>query len=95
MSWALSIPAFQGLPSHDQQLLLEEAMPDLLVLTTLQFKGSLCFESLEGQLKRILNPVHLLRLEELVKHASSLNPPLNHLEITSLKALILFRPGTP
>lgn len=94
VSWVLSIPAFQGLTSRDQQLLLEEALPELLILTALQFKGSASFQSIESQLKQFLSPADSLRLDELIKYVSGLSPPLNHLELTSLKALLLFRPGS-
>lgn len=93
VSWALSVPAFQGLCSQDQQLLLEDAIPELLILTALQFRGSAAFHSLENQLKQFLSPTDFFKLDEVVKYIAGLNPPLNHLEVTSLKALLLFRPG--
>ena len=93
VSWALSVPAFQSLPSQDQQVLLEESLLELLVLTALQLRGSVSHESLEAQVKQFLHPSDHLKLDELMKYVSSLTPPLNHLELTSLKALLLFRPG--
>lgn len=87
------MPAFQALPSHDQQLLLEEALHELLVLTALQFRGSASFDSLEAQLKQLLEPSEYFKLDELMRFVAALTPPPNHLELTSLKALLLFRPG--
>lgn len=87
------MPAFQGLCSQDQQLLLEDAIPELLILTALQFRGSAAFHSLETQLKQFLSPTDFFKLDQVVKYIAGLNPPLNHLEVTSLKALLLFRPG--
>jgi hypothetical protein len=93
VSWALSIPGFQTLSSHDQQILLEEALLELLVMTALQLRGSVSLESIHSQLKQYMSLTEHHKLDELMKFVSYLNPPLNQLELTSLKALLLFRPG--
>lgn len=93
VSWALSVPAFQSLSSHDQQILLEESLLELLVLTTIQLRGNNSLESVESFLKQYLTITEHHKLDELMKCVASIHPPLNQLELTSLKALLLFRPG--
>ena len=94
VSWALSIPAFQALRPSDQQLLLEESLLELMVVTALQFKGDASSALVQGQLTCFIGLSESAKLEELIKCMSSFSPPLNQLEFTSLKALLLFKPGS-
>lgn len=94
VSWALSIPAFQALQPSDQQLLLEESLLELMVVTALQFRGEASTAVVQGQLTCFIGLTDSAKLEELIKCMSSFSPPLNQLEFTSLKALLLFKPGS-
>ena len=90
--WALSIPAFQSLRRSDQQILLDETLIDLILLTGLQYRGSS-----SSELTALLTqPNHFnltdsWRIKDVADYIESIN--LDHIEYTCLKALLLFRPG--
>lgn len=92
MNWAASVPAFQSLNHSDQQLLLDDALVELLILTALQYKGGAGSEGVQLLLQQhCLSLGEQYKLKEVIKYMDSLN--LDQIEFTSLKALLLFRPG--
>ena len=92
MNWALSLPAFQGLSASDQQLLLDDSFTELLILTALQYKGVASSEGIQLLFQQHLHSVsEQYKMKDIIKCVDSLN--LDQIEFTSLKALLLFRPG--
>ena len=92
VNWALSLPAFQGLSASDQQLLLDDSFTELLILTALQYKGVASSEGIQLLFQQHLHSVsEQYKMKDIIKCVDSLN--LDQIEFTSLKALLLFRPG--
>lgn len=92
VNWAMSVPAFQVLASADQQILLDDSLLELLVLTALQYKGGAGAEGVQLLLSQhCSNLSDQYKLKDIIKYVDSLN--LDQIEYTSLKALLLFRPG--
>ncbi|XP_015795918.1 photoreceptor-specific nuclear receptor-like [Tetranychus urticae] len=91
LNWALSIPAFQSLRRSDQQILLDETLIDLILLTGLQYRGSSSTEltALLTQHNHF-NLTDSWRIKDVADYIESIN--LDHIEYTCLKALLLFRP---
>ncbi|XP_074602969.1 hepatocyte nuclear factor 4-alpha-like [Brevipalpus obovatus] len=91
LNWALSIPAFQSLSSGDQQILLDETLAELVLLTLLQYRSSFNYETMSLLVQQnCFNLTDTWRLKDLIEYIDSLN--LDHIEFTCLKALLLFRP---
>lgn len=92
VNWALSIPAFQSLRNSDQQMLLDETLTELILLTILQYRGSFSYETMSLLVQQnCFNLLDTWRLKDLIDYIDTLN--LDHVEFTCLKALILFKPG--
>lgn len=88
----MSIPAFQSLNSQDQQLLLEESVIELLILTALQYKGTSSADSIFLVFQQNCGSLsESYKLKDIIKYIETLQ--LDQFEFTCLKALLLFRPG--
>ncbi|KAK3097480.1 hypothetical protein FSP39_009988 [Pinctada imbricata] len=101
--WAKNVPAFVGLSSRDQVLLLAESWRDLFVLSTAQFHlpvdprlifSATGFKSEEcSSTERNSTLItEIQSLQETVEKFRILN--VDHTEYACLKAIVLFKTGT-
>ncbi|XP_035709277.1 orphan steroid hormone receptor 2 isoform X2 [Folsomia candida] len=95
VKWARSVPSFLSLPSTDQTILLEEAWPELFLLSSAQWglsidDATLVAGSVVPRLRHetLLSDVRILR--ETLTRISGIRP--DHTELACLKALVLFKP---
>ncbi|KAI1301399.1 Protein ultraspiracle -like protein [Halotydeus destructor] len=92
VNWVSNVPAYRVLAMADQQRLLNESLIELVILTAIQFKGTGGLDSVQliFQSCYVAGGEHS-KLKDIIKYIDSMN--LDQIEFTSLKALLLFRPG--
>ena len=89
----MSIPAFQALSRHDQALLLEESLIDLIIFNEIQQSNCTVNESIAMIMFHLyfMNTNEQQKLSDIIKYIETLQ--LDQTEFTLLKVLLLFRPG--
>ncbi|CAG7681483.1 unnamed protein product [Allacma fusca] len=97
VKWARSVPSFLHLPFGDQSQLLEEAWPELFILSAAQWslpidEGLLLTGSVVPNARQETLVTELRFLRDALARISAIRP--DHTELACLKALVLFKPET-